>query len=165
MLTDQDLSAIRQQHYPGPPASNAELAELESRLGVKLDPELTAFYRVFNGAKLFKPVAPPFEILPLHQIVRARVAIYGKDDDSRGPPFILAICDVEDGNYVGIDTSKTHGGFHTVVDIFHETFPEIAKPIAASFGEFLRRALDSGGCHFWIGADDEESADQKGGKQ
>src|SRR5258707_6556150 len=98
MLTDQELSMLRHRHYPGPPASSTELAEFESRWGVKLDPDLAAFYRAANGAKLFRPVAAPFEIFPLDQIVRARVAIYGRDDDSRGPPFIFAICDVEDGN-------------------------------------------------------------------
>src|SRR4051794_11785602 len=107
MLTEEDLSVLRQQHYPGSPASRAELAEFESRWDVKLDPDLAAFYREFNGAKLFKPKGAPFWMLPLKEIVRARVAFYGKDDDSHGPPSILAICDVQDGNYIGIDTSRT----------------------------------------------------------
>jgi hypothetical protein len=159
MLTEQDLSTLRQRHYPGPPASNEEVAAFESRWGFKLDPDLATFYRACNGAKLFAPANTPFEIFPLDQIVRARVAIYGRDDDSRGPPCIFAICDVEDGNYIGIDTSRLNDGCYPVVDLFHETFPQVTKPIADSFGQFLRLALGSDGCHFWIGAD------QSGGKQ
>ena len=85
MLIDEDLVTLRQRHYPGPPASAEELVAFESRWGFKLDPDLTAFYAAANGAKLYDPVNASFEILPLAEIVRARVGIFGKDDDAHGP--------------------------------------------------------------------------------
>src|SRR5436190_3799474 len=150
MLTDQDLAAVLRDHFPRPPASSAELAEFEARWGVRLDPDLEAFYRASNGARLFAPVDAPYRILPLDQIIRARAAIYGEDESEYGPPSLLAICDVEDGNYVAIDTSSSEGGCFPVLDVFHETFPEQAERISASFGEFLHQALHNGGRHFWI---------------
>jgi len=150
MLTEGDLEVIKQRHYPGRPASNAEIAEFEAHWRVKLDPDLATFYRACNGAKLFESVNAPFEIFALDKIVRARVAIYGKDEDGFGPTTILAICDVEDGNYVGIDISKSYRGCFAVLDLFHETFPAQAERIADSFGDFLNGALHSDGRHFWI---------------
>jgi hypothetical protein len=150
MLIDEDLVTIRQRHYPGPPASAEELATFESRWGFKLDPDLTAFYAAANGARLYDRVNPSFEILPLNDILLARNAIFGKDDDAHGPPSILAICDVQDGNYIGIDTSRIKEGCFPVLDIFHETFPEQAELVADSFGEFLHKALGHGGRQFWL---------------
>lgn len=152
MLIDEDLVMIRQQHYPGPPASPQELAAFESRWGFKLDPDLTAFYAAANGARLYDRVNPAFEILPLKNILLARNAIFGKDEDSLGSPSILAICDVQDGNYIGIDTSRTKDGCFPILDIFHETFPEQAELVADSFGEFLHKALRHGGRQFWLSA-------------
>jgi hypothetical protein len=150
MLIKGDLEAIKQRHYPGPPASNAEIGEFEAHWHVQLDPDLATFYRACNGAKLFDSVNAPFEILPLDEVVRARVAIYGRDENEFGPATILAICDVEDGNYVGIDISKSQHGYFTILDLFHETFPKEAEWIADSFGEFLHGALHNDGRHFWI---------------
>ncbi len=150
MLIDEDLVTLRQRHYPGPPASAEQLAAFESRWGFKLDPDLTAFYRACNGARLFKPTDSPYRFLSLGEIMRGRVAVFGEDEDALGPRSILAVCYVEDGNYVGIDISARATGFFPVLDLFHETFPKEMEPIADSFGTFLHEALRHEGRHYWL---------------
>ena len=91
--------------YGGPrsalPGTAAEIAEFEQRAGWQLDPDLRAFYLHCNGAELIKRGPDcPYRILPLSRIVRARVAIFGRDEDKHGPASVYAICDVQDGDYI-----------------------------------------------------------------
>jgi len=139
-----------ERHFPAPPATLEEVARFESRWGVRLDPDLTAFYGACNGARLFKPTDSPYRFLSLDEIMRGRVAIFGEDEDALGPRSILAVCYVEDGNYVGIDISTRRAGFFPVLDLFHETFPKEAEPVADSFGAFLHEALRQEGRHYWL---------------
>lgn len=140
---------VLRRHFPRPPASEADIARFEAQWDFQLDPDLRAFYRACNGANLFKERGPTYQIISLDEIVRARVAVYGEDDPKWGPASILVICDVQDGNYLGIDISSTTPTF-PILDIFHETFPEEAKVIAPSFGDFLHEALRSEGYEYWL---------------
>jgi hypothetical protein len=146
------LEELARLHFPNPPASPDEVDAFEQRMGWRLDPELRAFYLSANGANLFNASDSPYRILPLSEIVRARVAIRGKDDDSRGPETWYAVCALHDGNYVLLDIGRQEKGRYPIIDGYREGFPDPhhCKQIASSFSEFLAGALRSEGQWFWL---------------
>jgi hypothetical protein len=147
----QFLEEVSRNHFPYPPATQEEIEAFEQRVGWKLDPDLRAFYLHCNGGTLFKrgPDAD-YRILPLSEIVRARVAIFGEDKD--GPASMYAICDLQDGDYILVDVGRQEDGRYPIMDGWHEAWPnpKHCKQIACSFEEFLERALHSGGSFFWL---------------
>jgi hypothetical protein len=147
------LEEISRDHFPYPPATPAQIDEFERRMGWSLDPDLRAFYLHCDGAELIQQLPDcPYRILPLSEIVRARVAIRGKDDDARGPASLYAICDVQDGNYVLIDVSRQELGRYPIMDGDHETWPnmEYCRQFAGSFSEFLEGALRARSPGYWL---------------
>jgi hypothetical protein len=149
------LEEITRRHFPYPPATPEEIEEFEQRMGWRLDPDLRAFYLHCNGARLFKtPTDCPYRFHPLSEVVRARVAIFGKrnDDDEHGPASVYALCDVQDGNYVLMDVARQKNGRYPLIDGDHEAWPDPAycEQIASSFSEFLEDALRSDGRQFWL---------------
>jgi cell wall assembly regulator SMI1 len=150
----QLLEEISREHFPRPPATLAEIEEFEQRMGWKLDPDLRAFYLHCNGAELIKRLPnSPYRVLPLSKIVRARVAIYGEDDDQWGPPSVFALCDVQDGNYVLVDVAQQEEGRYPLIDGYHEAWPDpkYCGPIARSFSEFLEQVLRTRRNLYWLG--------------
>src|SRR5512143_1137733 len=76
------LEEVSREHFPYPPASPEEIEKFERRVGWRLDPDLRAFYLHCNGAELIERLPDsPYQILPLSEIVRARVAIFGERND------------------------------------------------------------------------------------
>lgn len=148
------LEEVSRDHFPYPPATPAEIAQFEQRVGWKLDPDLRAFYLHCNGAELIERLPDsPYQILPLSKIKRARVAIYGEDDDKWGPASAYAICDVQDGNYVLLDVSRQENGRYPLVDGYHEAWPnpKYCGPVASSFSEFLEGILRTRRNLYWLG--------------
>ncbi|NOK22075.1 SMI1/KNR4 family protein [Corallococcus carmarthensis] len=146
------LAELTQHHFPNPPATPAQLAAFEERVGWKLDEDLRAFYIHCDGAALFKPWPDTnFWILPLAQVRRGRVAIQGRDEDANGPPDWYALVDLQDTDFVLVDVAQRRGPY-PMRDGYHGTFPDPAhtKVIATSFGEFLEKALTSGDDFFWL---------------
>jgi hypothetical protein len=146
------LEEVSRNHFPHPPAMPEELEAFEQRVGWRLDPDLRAFYSHCNGAALIHWPDSPYELLPLSKVVRARVAIRGKDDDSRGLASMYAICDVRDGNYVVLDVSRQVDGRYPLIDGDRETWPnpEYCTQIASSFSEFLEQVLRTRRSLYWI---------------
>jgi hypothetical protein len=146
------LAELARDHFLNPPATAEQIAAFEHRVGWRLDPELRAFYLRCDGADLFKRPDSPYRILPLTQVVRARVAILGEDDDQCGPASWYAFCALHDSNYVLVDTSSTPDGRYPIIDGYREMFPnpEYCRQIAGSFSEFLAGALRSQGNWFWL---------------
>ena len=151
------LAELSRDHFPNPPATPAEVEEFEQREGWRLDPDLRAFYLHCNGAELFKKPASPYRIQPLSKLIRARLAIRGKDEDSRGPASWYALCALHDSNYVLLDVSEQEAGRYPILDGYREAFPDphFCKRIAGSFAEFLAGALRSHGQWFWLKDDPE----------
>lgn len=142
-------------HFPEPETAIDAISSFEAGIGYTLPDDMRTFYLACNGASLFRPRKefPPFRIMPLSEIVRARVAIYGEDKDEYGSSSHYVFCDRGDGDYVGIDLAPRSDGTFGVLDIWHEAYPEdeYSEPIAFSFTEFMSRALDSGGNSvFWL---------------
>ena len=147
------LEEVSRDHFPYPPATPEEVAEFEQRVGWRLDPDLRAFYLHCNGAELIERLPDtPYRILPLSKIVRARVAIYGEDDDKWGPASMYTLCDVQDGDYVLVDVSRQENDRYPLMDGYHEAWPnpEYCGPVANSFSEFLEDVLRSKGRQFWL---------------
>jgi hypothetical protein len=135
-------------------ATSEEIEAFERQAGWQLDPDLRTFYLHCNGAELIKRLPnSPYQILPLSEIVRARVAIYGVDDDKWGPASVYALCDVQDGNYVLVDVSRQENERYPLIDGDHEAWPDPAycKQIAGSFSEFLEQALRTPRRLYWLG--------------
>jgi hypothetical protein len=147
------LEEVSRDHFPHPPAAPAELEEFERRVGWKLDPDLRTFYLHCNGAELFKRLPnTPYRLLSLAELIRARVAIYGEDDDKWGPASMYAICDVQDGDYVLVDVARQQNDRYPIFDGYHEAWPDpyYCEQIASSFSEFLEKALRSKGRLFYL---------------
>jgi hypothetical protein len=147
------LEEVFRHHFPYPPAMPAEIEAFERKLGWRLDPDLREFYLHCNGAELFERRPDmPYRFLPLAEIRRARVAIYGEDDDKWGPASMYVICDVQDGDYVLVDVSRQEAGRYPIIDGYHEAFPdpEYCPQISTSFSEFLGGVLRSQGRHFYL---------------
>jgi hypothetical protein len=148
------LEEVSRDHFPYPPATPEEIEAFERRAGWRLDPDLRAFYLHCNGAELIERLPDtPYRILPLSKIVRARVAIYGEDDDKWGPASMYTLCDVQDGDYVLVDVSRLENDRYPLTDGYHEAWPnsEYCGPVASSFSEFLGMAMRSGRPVYWLG--------------
>jgi len=63
--------------------------------------------------------------------------------------YTLVYC--QDSDYVLIDVAAQQGVHYPLLDAWHETYPLQVRQIAASFSEFLERALASGDHLFWLG--------------
>jgi hypothetical protein len=150
------LEEVSRDHFPKPPASPEELEEFERRMGWRLDPDLRAFYLHCNGAALLQWPDSPYEILPLSEIARARVAIRREDTDEWGSASLYALCYVRDGNYVVLDVSRQVDGRYPLMDGCHETWPdpEYCGPVASSFSEFLEQVLRTRRSLYWLGEQD-----------
>jgi hypothetical protein len=147
------LEEVSRDHFPYPAATPEQLEAFEQRVGWRLDPDLRAFYLHCNGAELIERLPDtPYRILPLSKIVRARVAIYGEDDDKWGPASVYALCDVQDGNYVLVDVSRQENSRYPLFDGDHEAWPDPAycKQVASSFSEFLAQVLRTRRSLYWI---------------
>lgn len=150
------LEAVSREHFPYPPATAGEIEAFEQRVGWKLDPDLRAFYLHCNGAELIKPLPnTPYRVLPLSKIIRARAAIFGKqnDDDAHGPASMWALCDVQDGNYVLVDVARQENGFYPLMDGYREAWPDpkYCGPVARCFSEFLEQVLLTRRGLYWLG--------------
>lgn len=147
------LEEVSRSHFPYPPASPDQLHDFERRMGWALDPDLRAFYLHCDGAELIERRPDcRYRILPLAEIVRARVAIYGKDEDRLGPASQYAICDVQDGNYVLVDVSRQENGRYPLMDGWHEAWPDskFCGQVASSFSEFLENVLRTREPLYWL---------------
>ena len=150
------LEEVSRDHFPYPPATPEEIEEFERRVGWRLDADLRAFYLHCNGAELIERLPDtPYRILPLSQVVRARVVIFGKknDDDGHGPASVYALCDVQDGNYVLVDVSRQENDRYPLTDGYHEAWPnpKYCGPVASSFSEFLEQVLRTRRGLYWLG--------------
>jgi hypothetical protein len=113
----------------------------------ELPSDLRSFYKRFEMVDLFVgEFGPLYQVLPLSDHIRARVAVLQNDSEEAGPSSWYALCDVQDGNYIAVDLeSEQQGGFN-YIDCFHETFalPGESRIIARSFTELLKRMLQGG---------------------
>ncbi|RKH55741.1 SMI1/KNR4 family protein [Corallococcus aberystwythensis] len=145
------FAEVSRLHFPRSPATPGQLAAFEKRVGWRLDEDLRAFYLHCDGATLFAPreQAPNYRILSLDEIERARIKMRHEDTDTYGAASWYTLLYLQDGDYVLVDVAKRVEGRYVLLDAFHETYP-VVEQVAASFGEFLEKALASDDAFFWL---------------
>jgi len=148
----QMLDVIATAHFPDPPASEEMVQACQARLKVDFPSDVCEFYRFANGARLFDRVDPPYRIMSLSKLCHPSLLILGEDIRSDATRGFVAFCDVEDGNYLAMNTDDCTADKCSIVDCFHETFPKpgYMEVVANSFSEFLSNALTSDGKLFWL---------------
>lgn len=161
MRIDALIAQVVAEHFPNPPTQREEVLAFERTVGYSLPQDMRQFYLACDGASLFRPKGecPPFELLRLRDIQRARQAVYGTDEAQYGPEYHFAFCDRGDGDFVGIDLRERPDGKREILDVWHESYPEDCEVIAVSFESFLDGALHSGGDSLFWFRDEAHGAD------
>ena len=150
MTMEQMLAEISRTHFPHPPATPEQIAAFEAQAGWQLDAQLRAFYLHCNGAELFRRLPEAnYSILSLENIQRKTERVRFRDKGAPPTASWFPLVDCQDSDFVLVDVSQP-GRPYPLLDAYHETYPREARRIAASFSEFLERALNSGDQFFWL---------------
>ena len=142
MELHEALERIAEQHRSVPQQSSAEIDRAEKAAGQKLPEDLRAFYRRFSSASVQQGLMGwLYSFLPLNQVRPVSELILDKEPAPPGTAGWLAVCDVQDGNYIALDPRSG-----TYIDCFHETFgvPGQCAIVAISFGELVTQCLTGG---------------------
>lgn len=145
MLLEELFQEIEAQHYYELCLDPTEIDQFETTCGYRLPDDIKAFYKRYKTVRLFLRDYGDYNYRfpPISEIHRTRIDIYGLDTDEWGPSNWFSICDVMDGNYIGIDLASGKGEQFHYIDCFHETFaqPNYSPIVALSFTELLHKAL------------------------
>lgn len=154
MTMEQLLAEVTRAHLPHPPATPEQIAAFEAKVGWQLDADLRAFYLHCDGAELFQPLPDAnYSILSLADIQRVTARLRRRDGGAAGAASWFPLVDCQDSDFVLINVAGP-GGTYPLLDAYHETYPHSVRQIAASFREFLERALDSNDRLFWLRDED-----------
>ncbi len=131
-----------------PPSADAaaKIASLEERLGRPLPPDLAAPHRCAQGISLADSrhrFLAPDAMRPIAELQA------GDGTEDLAPRTWLAVVDLSDGKYVGVDLVPNPDGTHDWLECDHETLGEAAV-IATSLDDFVRRALAHARGLFWL---------------
>lgn len=131
---------------PALPDAEQRVDALERRLGHRLPPDLRAMYprcdrvSIHGGRYIF---VSPDQVAPL-----AKLQI-GDDTDDYCPRTWLAVIDLQDGDFIGVDVVPNADGSYDWLDCCHETIGE-AKVIATSLEELVSEVLLHPDAHDWL---------------
>lgn len=129
-----------------------EIEEFEKKCGYKLPEDLKEFYKRYKTVSLFAYNGGwRYRFVEINEIHMAGLDIFGeayaqdKDFSIEVTYSWFSICDVMDGNYIGIDFLSEKNGQWNFIDCFHETYgiPGECTIIAKSFTELLEKCLQS----------------------
>ena len=142
------ISAIQTSHRCELALSSAadQLDAFENRTGFSLPSDLRAFYLKIHRAE----IAGGYRLLPVEHFERTGSALQGVEWADSEPPSWYAFCDVDDGDFVGIELERSVEGHHRIFDCDHEDV-STRSVIAVSFSDFLQRALSAGGRLYYLG--------------
>lgn len=145
------IHCIKSEHVWLPPLPNTEnlIREFDTQQGFRLPSDLKTFYRHCGGAHLFDGA---YVFVPLPEVCHASLAVFGEDSDDWCPPSWYAFCDVQDGNWVGMDLSTGDELTYPILDFDHDNMAD-CNVIARSFTAFLAASLAAQGDYFWINAE------------
>lgn len=150
------FTEIESHHSWEPAVDSSEIIDFQTRLGCDLPSDLVEFYGRYKSVRLFvSKYGTLYRFVPIAEIHPTRIDIYGEDAKDWGPDSWLTICDVQDGNYIGVDIDSKTGNRINYIDCFHETFavPGESRIIALSFEELLDRSLRSNGQLYFLQKD------------
>ena len=125
------VSRIRRHHgWELPSPENEQLiGRFESASGFRLPADMIHFYHLCGEASLFNN---SYRLMPLRELRKASMLLVGDDTDDYCPSCWYAICDVMDGNYVGINLVPQHDGGFQILDLDHDNIGE-CRVISRSF--------------------------------
>lgn len=146
------LDEIAARHYPRAPATLAQLAAFEARVGWQLDADMRVFYLRCDGATLFERWPDQtFQILPLAEIQPAGLAMRpNQAPEAQGAASWWTLVSLGDDDYVVADVSRREQGCYPMLDAYHETYPQLVRQIAPSFRAWLERTLRTGNQLWWL---------------
>jgi len=147
MSLEDLISAVEASHSHEPAAANAaeRLDTFESRSGFALPADLRTFYLRVHRAE----IAGGYRLLPVEQFQRTGSALCGAEWIDSEPTSWYAFCDVYDGNFVAIELERSVEGHNRILDCDHED-SRSRRVVAASFSEFLERALSAEGRLYYL---------------
>lgn len=146
------VDTILSRHWANSPVTDQEIAAFESLVGFDLGAEFRYFYKKCDGAKLYSVEDPEYYILPLAKIKRARVVMYGCDEDQYGSPEIYVFCRVDDVGYAGINVASTGLPEFSIVDCYPDTFASEGynTKIAKCFSDFVINTVEAKHHPYWF---------------
>jgi hypothetical protein len=142
------IEEIKNNHRWHPPLPKSELLmqAFERTTGLTLPPDFKEFYMRCGRADLFESGCM---ILPLTEIQKASIVLLADESEDWCPGSWYAFCDMNDGDFAGLDLSSVQGNAVNVLDLNHDEIGRCTI-IARSFTEFLERALRSSGRSYWL---------------
>lgn len=134
------------------PTSEAEIEAAERRIGKRFDDEIRSLYALSNGI-LFNPGKEHYQLLPLHEVARARVLLFGTDSDDYGREEFIGLLRIVDGVHVGFSLLDSRDRYQ-MLEFYAPDLPEGQCPVvAASAFEFVRNMNAAQGRLYWLLSD------------
>jgi hypothetical protein len=131
---------------PAAPDAEERIAALEARIGHPLPADLRELHLHCRDVSLlerrYKFLAPE----AMRSIAELQT---GDASDDWAPRTWLAVIDLWDGNYVGVDLIPSAEGSHSWLDCDHEDVGRAAV-IATSLAEIIREALSHPSGLYWL---------------
>lgn len=142
------IEEIKLRHEWHPPSDDIEqqVSKFYKLTGLKLPEDVIEFYRSCGRTTLFEC----YEIQPIENLLQVSMAIFGKENFCLDT--LYAICDVMDGDWIGIELAKKSSAYGCIIDCDHEDIVEVAI-IASSLEELLSIFLESGPEKYWLGSE------------
>jgi cell wall assembly regulator SMI1 len=135
-------------HELASPDAAQRLDAFEKRTGCELPADLRAFYTRIGRAEL----RDCFQLLSIEEFRRTGAALQGDEWADSEPVSWYAFCEVDNGDFVGIDLEASSLGEHRVLDCDHENVSS-RRVIARSFSDFLERALSFENGRYYLAAE------------
>ncbi|MCB9627111.1 MAG: hypothetical protein H6725_07045 [Sandaracinaceae bacterium] len=135
------IARLLAEHRCAAGATEAEIDDAESRLGLELPLPLLEVLRATNGADLWHTGDFPCRLLSTRELARPEQFVY-----QPGPEALVAVV-ASRGNAqcLAIQTDRFSAHFGRIVDCHHETYPYEILGVCDSIVEMLRLVLDCEG--------------------
>ncbi len=149
---DRLVAYLRMYHHPEPPPTEEQLEAWQRQRGWCLDEDLLFLYQQHDGALLFPRAEQHYRFLPLEQMVRARVLLFGEDSDAHGDSSWYALCEAVPGeHYAAIDVSRRLDGHYPILECSRRRPPGSpqCRRLAWSLADFIDRALHGRRHPYW----------------
>ena len=156
------FAEIEKSHFFELSDDQSEIDEFEKHCGYELPEDLKEFYRRYKTVQLFPYSGGwQYRFVRINEIHMTGLDIFGEDYEkdslfSKDSTYSwYTICDLMDGNYIGINLLPESNRRWNYIDCFHETYgiPGECEVIAKSFTELLKQCLHSGESLFYLEKD------------
>jgi len=156
------FAQIEESHIFELADNQSEIDTFEKHCGYELPEDLKEFYKRYKTVQLFPYKGGwLYRFVRINEIHMTGLDIFGEEYEkdrslSKDSTYSwFTICDLMDGNYIGINLLAESNGQWKYIDCFHETYgsPGECEVIAKSFTELLGQCLQSGESLFYLEKD------------